>query len=521
METLLEHAQRKEDSFKKQTQRTVFHFASPCGWINDPNGFSSFKGVYHLFAQYYPYATHWGPMHWCHATTKDFVMWNREPVALAPDMPFDAEGCFSGTAIEVDGKHILAYTGCRKETNVVNGVAKDRVIQNQCIAIGDGKTYTKLKCNPVITAKDIPFEYDVENFRDPKIWYKDGFYFLAAVIKEKDESGAIVVFRSNNLEQWTFVSKLDSSHGTLGKMWECPDVFTLDGKQVIIISPQEVKGDSNNQLHDGNNSVYLTGEIDKEKFVFTRDRRPENDETVALLDYGIDFYAPETITTVDGRQVLIAWMNNWTSCNVPKGYEWSGQMTFPRELFFKKNWLYQKPVRELEKYRCNGRKNNNIVFVGKKYFDGVTGRHVEILLKIRNNSTEPNEESCRKDINEKKAHTLFTMNVAESKASRVTLCYDFILKELSFDRSQSGYGGDTLFVEKNHPIEKATMHVIPDEDTEISLHCLLDTCSLEVFVDGGKYSFANAFYALPDATDISFEANKEVSVDYEFYKIKV
>ena len=342
-----------------------------------------------------------------------------------------------------------------------------------------------------------------------------------AVIKEKDESGAIVVFRSNNLEQWTFVSKLDSSHGTLGKMWECPDVFTLDGKQVIIISPQEVKGDSNNQLHDGNNSVYLTGEIDKEKFVFTRDRRPENDETVALLDYGIDFYAPETITTVDGRQVLIAWMNNWTSCNVPKGYEWSGQMTFPRELFFKKNWLYQKPVRELEKYRCNGRKNNNIVFVGKKYFDGVTGRHVEILLKIRNNSTEPNEESCRKDINEKKAHTLFTMNVAESKASRVTLCYDFILKELSFDRSQSGYGGDTLFVEKNHPIEKATMHVIPDEDTEISLHCLLDTCSLEVFVDGGKYSFANAFYALPDATDISFEANKEVSVDYEFYKIKV
>ena len=29
-----------------------FHVCAPVGWINDPNGFSEYKGEYHLFFQY-------------------------------------------------------------------------------------------------------------------------------------------------------------------------------------------------------------------------------------------------------------------------------------------------------------------------------------------------------------------------------------------------------------------------------------------------------------------------------------
>ena len=91
-----------------------FHVTGGIGWINDPNGFSRYQGEYHLFYQYYPYDVKWGPMHWGHVKTRDFVRWERLPAALAPDMPYDKDGCFSGGAIELpDGRHLLIYTGVR------------------------------------------------------------------------------------------------------------------------------------------------------------------------------------------------------------------------------------------------------------------------------------------------------------------------------------------------------------------------------------------------------------------------
>ena len=91
-----------------------FHVTGGIGWINDPNGFAPYHGEYHLFYQYHPYDVKWGPMHWGHVKTKDFVRWERLPVALAPDMDYDKDGCFSGGAVEMpDGRHLLMYTGVR------------------------------------------------------------------------------------------------------------------------------------------------------------------------------------------------------------------------------------------------------------------------------------------------------------------------------------------------------------------------------------------------------------------------
>ena len=87
-----------------------FHIAPRVGWCNDPNGFAYAGGKYHLFYQYYPYEPKWGPMHWAHVTSKDLVHWQRQPVALFPDHPYDADGCFTGSGIEKDGKLYLLYT---------------------------------------------------------------------------------------------------------------------------------------------------------------------------------------------------------------------------------------------------------------------------------------------------------------------------------------------------------------------------------------------------------------------------
>ena len=103
-------------SYVPEEERPEFHVTGAIGWINDPNGFSVYKGEYHLFHQYYPYKAIWGPMHWGHLKTKDFIRWERLPAALAPDMPYDKDGCFSGSAIELpDGRQLLMYTGVREE----------------------------------------------------------------------------------------------------------------------------------------------------------------------------------------------------------------------------------------------------------------------------------------------------------------------------------------------------------------------------------------------------------------------
>lgn len=70
---------------KKRDYRPKIHFSPEKGWMNDPNGMVYVDGVYHFFYQKYPYDTSWGPMHWGHATSRDLIHWEHQPIALYPD----------------------------------------------------------------------------------------------------------------------------------------------------------------------------------------------------------------------------------------------------------------------------------------------------------------------------------------------------------------------------------------------------------------------------------------------------
>ena len=152
------------------------HLPARIGWMNDPNGFSYYDGVYHLFYQYNPYDTKWGPMHWGHAVSEDLLTWEHLPAALAPDEPYDdLNGCFSGSAITLpDGRHLLLYTGVgQRAAQNPDGTMTARPSASP---LATGSITSSTRATPSSTS-DFSRGLSIEHFRDPKIWRcDDGTY---------------------------------------------------------------------------------------------------------------------------------------------------------------------------------------------------------------------------------------------------------------------------------------------------------------------------------------------------------
>ncbi len=305
MSEMLEKARKYEDEQGKQIKakdRPVFHVSPYVGWMNDPNGFSYYRGEYHLFYQYHPYNTYWNSMHWGHVVSKDLLHWEYLPAALAPDEEYDKIGCFSGSATELgDGRQLLIYTAVDQE-KMEDGTVRD--IQTQAVAVGNGKDYKKYEKNPVLTAKDLPEGASKVDFRDPKIWKgKDGNFYCVIGSRPADGSGQILLYRSKDGFEWGFVSILAENKKRFGKMWECPDFFELDGKHVLLTSPQDMLPEGF-EFHNGNGTLCIIGEMDKDTYTL-------KEQFTQSVDYGIDFYAMQTLEAPDGRRIMIGWMQNW------------------------------------------------------------------------------------------------------------------------------------------------------------------------------------------------------------------
>ena len=308
--------------------------------------------------------------------SKDLLHWNYVPTALAPDEDYDKFGCFSGSAIELeDGRQLLMYTSVNQE-KLEDGTVRD--IQTQAVAVGDGKDYEKYDKNPVLTAKDLPKGASKVDFRDPKIWKgNDGNFYCVIGSRPADGSGQILLYRSKNGFEWEFVSILAKNQNRYGKMWECPDFFELDGKYVLLTSPQDMLPEGL-EFHNGNGTLCIIGELDPETHTL-------KEQFCQGVDYGIDYYAMQTLLAPDGRRIMIAWMQNWDTlayrCN---DSGWFAQMSLPRELSVKNGRLYQVPIRELNAMRANKVEYNNVVIKDTRLtLDQIEGRTVDLELVIR------------------------------------------------------------------------------------------------------------------------------------------
>lgn len=470
-----------------KAERPAYHVSSPTGWINDPNGFSIFQNEYHLFFQYHPFGTAWGPMHWGHCKSKDLVHWEYLPAAMAPDESYDEGGCYSGSAIEVDGEHVLVYTG------VIDRYLEDGFHyyrQVQCMAKGDGTEYGKYERNPLITGESLPEGSSLEDFRDPKIWKEEDGYYLVVGSRAADGCGQILLYRSDNLERWEFVTILDQSRGEYGRMWECPDFFQLGDKQILMVSPQDMRA-KGLEFHNGNNSIFIYGQYEKDTQRFTR-------EKITSADYGLDFYAPQTLLTEDGRRIMIAWMQSWDAKIAPADFQWSGMMTVPRELTLKNGRIYQQPVRELEQYRSNPVEYTDQLITETTALEGIRGRILDLQIEITRFDFEH-----------------FQIRFAKNDDYEMMLGYNAVRQCLTVDRTHSGLERDVVCRRK---MEAAPIS-LEDGSEVLKLRLLLDKYSVEVFVNDGEKTMSSIFYTPMEADEIIFDTDGIACINVMQYTI--
>lgn len=431
--------------------RNHYHLMGPIGWINDPNGFVYFRGEYHLFYQFYPYDSVWGPMHWGHAKSKDLINWEQLPVALAPSESYDIDGCFSGTALVENDKLYLFYTG-----HVENEQIKREV---QCMAVSeDGIHFEKYLKNPLVDETHITNIASYEDFRDPKVFKKDDDYFMLVASQTEDSRGQILMFKSEDMLNWSFNSILLEGDTKQGIMWECPDLFQIDGKDILIMSPIQMPS-VGNKYANRSSTVAFIGEVDWQTGKFLVENYHE-------IDGGLDFYAPQTCFNDLGEIFLVAWMQMWDR-NMPTNdlkHGWAGSMTLPRKLSLKNNRLKQEPI-EIPQKQIQER-----------------SKRVNFLLK---------EQSVKEKISQRNR---ITISIDFMEASKVSLYYgkkEETFFEISYDkhtslleinREKMGY---SIKGAEKPTLTKRAIEV-PLVENHLKLEIYGDTSSIELFTNDGQ-----------------------------------
>lgn len=326
----------------KDPWRLGFHIMPPAGWLNDPNGLCWFDGRYYVFFQYSPFTPRGGMKCWGLYTSTDLVNWEYQGVKLCPDEVFDAHGVYSGSALVEDGVMTLFYTGNVKKVGDFNYVTDGREGNTVCAETRDGVHFEQKEL--LMTNEDYGGQLTC-HVRDPKVWKENGRYYMVQGARTVSDVGEILVFESEDKKRWRRIQVLRSEK-PLGFMWECPDMFELDGKRVLCFSPQGVEADG-----DKYQNVYQSG------YCFL-DGDFKGDYSLGEfeeLDRGFDYYAPQSFLAPDGRRIQIGWMGLpdiegiYENPTVERG--WQHAMTLPRELSVADGRLRQQPVRELEALR--------------------------------------------------------------------------------------------------------------------------------------------------------------------------
>lgn len=234
------------------------------------------------------------------------------------------------------------------------------------------------------------------------------------------------IYTSPNLKEWTYQSHITG-------FWECPDLFEL-----------EVDGDGKNKkwVMYGASGTYMIGSFDGKVFM------PEAGKYyyVTGTNYAAQTYS--NIPASDGRRIQIGWSRISRS-----GMPFNGMMLLPVELTLKNTRegvrLFSNPVWELESLKINMDKYSDLTAAETQTILNGKGLENPLLIKI-------------------------TFTPHEAVSSGISLNGQNLV---NYDLNSNQVNG--VFY---------TPEII--DNKTLSAEILIDRMTVEVWIDGGKYSYS-------------------------------
>ena len=421
-----------------------FHLEMPKGLVNDPNGLCYHQGKYQIFFQWNPFGCEHKHKHWTYTQTTDFINYTKPQIALAPVDKFDKDGCYSGSARSKNNKLEIIYTANLKDEQNIRYPRQVLVKQDD-----DGK-FIKEK----IIIDTVPKGYTT-HFRDPYIFTKNNRSFIILGAQRENLTGCALIYEEID-ENWIFRGELKTQLTDFGYMWECPNLFTIDDKDILVFCPQGLKAQKYQyQYQNLYQAGYLIGQFNPDTLEFTHGEFHE-------FDMGFDFYAPQVLVH-ENRHILIGWvgmpdkLQDYPTINDG----WVHSLTLPRELILKNDKLYQRPISEL-----NELNQNTITKVNTDKISLSTNKKLEISIPL-------------KDISSWQGKLKFNDEY-------ILLTYDKNTSVFTIDRNQLKLGG------------KGIRQFLVKTQDELNLSVYIDNSIIELYLQDGEYYATFCYYPTND-----------------------
>ncbi len=362
--------------------RPLYHFHAPSQWMDDPNGIIYYQGYYHLMYSCNPFSDshragpeykqepteeewgkpgpHWneGITGWGHARSKDLIHWEHLPMALYPSEDQGEFFCwFGSTMIRKDQTPICFYTSIGKKEGPIFGTT-----QWAATGSSDLMQWEKVTGNPVMPRSTNPIE--VMRWCDPHVFtHGEKVYCLIGGKLDDPVSGVPVICLyealNDQLTSWKYNGIVFRHPNHSLRSMECPNIFEMNGKWVLMLSPHGPL-------------EYWVGQLNFETCHFEV-------EKMGYLDRGTHLYASNYMRDAKQRILLWAAIEGFS-----ENVGWRGCLCLPRVLKLKKdNTLCLQPAEELAQLRKNKKYWPNVELCNGWHLQDEIANTAEIIFQTR------------------------------------------------------------------------------------------------------------------------------------------